>query len=364
MKKALLLTITAGITFGAFAQSSSKFQAKLADKQHSTTVATHSPLAKTTAVSYDTIAMANISSSDTATLYYVSMSGAAQDSGYFSGMNFAGWNAFAERFDFNPVDSSVQVLGMFGYFGGTVNPASLNTITMKVWSQGAPQEVSSTMSFNGLPGSVLDSVVVADTALGVTDTTWGTRIKLFATPTSFLTDSFFVGYSMNYTWGATNGDTLALATTRSGHRHFSIYTTSGSDTIINNKNAYMSGGVWKDYAYSQSFAMDFYIYPIIIAKKFNLAAPVITKNDFSFYGTYPNPASNNTNVKFGLANAMEVTVTVMDMSGRTMSTTKVNGAAGENVVNVSTAGLASGDYLMFVRTATNNGLASQFSVIK
>ena len=91
----------------------------------------------------------------------------------------------------------------------------------------------------------------------------------------------------------------------------------------------------------------------------------ITRNNLTFFGNYPNPATDMTNIKFSLVNSTSVTVTIMDMAGHTVNIiNKANLAAGENTITVNTSSLPSGDYLYIVHTASGDGIASKMTIAK
>ena len=365
MKKLFLLTITAGLAISSFAQSSHyAMQAKAGDAPFVPGRTENVANKTTTVIIHDSLVMANVTTTDTAYSYFISYGGSF-DSGYYTGMNFLGWNAYAERYDFNPHDSTVKVIGVLPVFGGYVNPASTNKVTLKVWTQGAASVASSHAAYNGLPGTLLDSVNVFDTSLHVTATSYGEVPFYFATPTAYLTDSFFVGYSMNYTWGSTNGDTVCVPCTRNGVRMSAPYTFPiAGDTLINDQNAFMQGGVWGDYAYDLGFVTDLFIFPIVDTKDSTTGVSITNKN-FTFSGNYPNPAISNMNVKFSLANATDISLEVMDINGRIINTIKQsNLSAGDHIINIETAEMAAGDYVYLIRTTNGNGIASKFTVIK
>ena len=91
----------------------------------------------------------------------------------------------------------------------------------------------------------------------------------------------------------------------------------------------------------------------------------MTKNGITFYGNFPNPAVNNTNIQFSIATATHVTITITDMAGRTINTIQQNNlTAGQHIVPVNTRDLSAGDYLYIIRTANGSGMASKMTISK
>ncbi len=67
---------------------------------------------------------------------------------------------------------------------------------------------------------------------------------------------------------------------------------------------------------------------------------------------FPNPNDGDMNVSFSLNNAQQVRLTVMDISGKELKSTIINGRTGENVIMIDNTGIASGVY--FVRLNTES----------
>ncbi len=367
MKKLFLLSIGTALSFGVFAQGGSR-HAHVTATTAVTSSATEIPISheRTTAIGgSDTLT--NWTGTDTLAIY---STGTNADSGYCAGTDVYGDHGFAERYDFNTADSSLRVTGVIALFGGTVSPSSTNHVTFKVWSVGAQvaapfsPTTGAASSFwfdSGFPNTVLTSQNVQLTNLGL-DTL---KIFMFATPTAYLNHSFFVGYDITYTWGS--GDTIGLYSNKDGERTSNAYNVVGTDSIANNVNVTeFSDNTWHDNA-ADNFGLfyNYAMFPIVAVGTANLSVSGVTRNDLTFFGNYPNPAVNSTNIKFSLANSASVTVTIADMSGRTINEVSFASlTAGEHIVPVPTANLAAGDYIYVVHTSTGSGIASKLTVIK
>jgi hypothetical protein len=166
-----------------------------------------------------------------------------------------------------------------------------------------------------------------------------------------------------------NGDTIGFRSTRQGERHVNaLQIVSASDTTVINQNATMyTDGTWHD-NFQEGFRVfnHLLVYPIIkIGPAANNSVNGVNKNNLTFYGNYPNPAANSTNVRFSLAKSTNVTIEVMDVNGKIVSTvTNSNVAAGEHTIVVETANLAAGQYIYVIRTAEGDGMASQLTIAK
>ena len=372
MKKVFLLSIGVALSVGTFAQSASTRHAHAGTANATTALQDFGADYRTTAVG-STDTLTNWTGTDTLALYIV---GTNADSGYCAGMDVYGDQAFGERYDFNSADSTLKVLGVVALFGGSVNPASTNHVTFNVWSVAAQSAapfspttgaVSAVWFDSGLPNTVLTSQNVPFTNLGISSVYGGqdtAKIFMFTTPTGYLTQSFFVGFNITYTFGA--GDTIGLYSNRNGERTSALYTVSGADTIVNDVNASQySDGTWHDNAADNfGLAYNYVMFPIVKIGS-TLSVNGVKRNNLTFFGNYPNPATNNTNIKFSLINATDVTVTIMDMAGNTVNTiTQANLTSGEHVIAVNTSSLPSGDYLFVVHTAAGDGIASKMTIVK
>ena len=135
--------------------------------------------------------------------------------------------------------------------------------------------------------------------------------------------------------------------------------------MINVQNATMeSDNTWYDnYTQNDSLYNDLAIFPIV-----KIGGPTsvgITKKNLTFFGNYPNPATDQTNIRFSLAAGTDVTIQVMDMTGKTLKIITQNKlAAGEHIIPVDISGFAAGNYLYLVHTADGAGVASELTVLK
>ena len=368
MKKTLLIAITAITALPVFANRKHATPARTATSTvNNSGYILDGARMKTTAAG-DTLILRNVAATDTPTLYYAGMLG--RDSGYVSGMDVYGDQGFAERYDFSTGDSSLNVIGMITLFGGKVNPASTKTVSFNCWSQGALAASSYPDWYdNGLPDVSLASVSVPITRLGIasTDTVADTfKTFMFTTPTGFLHDSFFVGYTITYDATNFGGDTIGVFTTQDGDRTSPNYTTSGTDTIMNNKNCTMfDDGSWYDNASDNFYLSNNYLmFPIVVVHRY-LSVNGISNRNLTFYGNYPNPASTSTNIKFSLASGSDVTITIVDIAGRVVKTqTEKQLGAGEHIVSLDVTSLAAGEYTYVVRVANGGGIASKLTVAK
>ena len=340
----------------------------------------------------DTSVLSNIPVSSSLVIYPAGVS----DSGYLTGTDI--WNdvGFAESYSINGEDSSLVVIGVVALFKGTVTDTSSFTVTFDAWDE-AQNVIRPTFLYSGIPNDCLDSLVVPANQLGIGTTTDTIKTFLFpmATDTvgsssadvNYVGSSFFVGYTINYNFGLLTGDTLGLACSMNGVRSstppvYSIGTffdtvinaegTGDSlitviDTIVNVQNATeFSDYTWHDnYTDNDSLFNDLAIYPIVVITGGATGVTSVSRKDLTFFGNYPNPAVDYTNIKFSLLQPADVTIQIMDMKGGVISTiTNPALSMGTHIVPVSTSSMPSGDYLYFIHTSAGDGIAGKMTILK
>lgn len=378
MKKILLLTSVIAASMSAQAQKFSGDIRLESGTSNTMTPAVHIVGSEEKIVKNgDTIQRSHIPASGSLVYYYVGTT--PFDSGNRSGFNAYGDKGWAERFDIKGTDSSVLPIGVFGYVFGRSSSSSTKTLRAGIWAQGPKVGVTGRpkLFFSGVPtGSPLNSTTISfpnlreSTTTGVIDTVIYMR---FPTIGSYVTDSFFAGFDIpsGYTWTSLGGDTLTVAQDTNGVRYGDrlavspIYSITAGDTIINTQNATLSStGTWAEnfVGGGNSLYNNFFIGVVFRVK---LSVNGITRNGLTVFGTIPNPATNNTKLKLSLASGTDVTVQVMDMSGRIVHTVPSQRlTAGTHELPVSVENLASGTYYCLIRTAAGDAMGIEMTVAK
>ncbi len=318
----------------------------------------------------DTVIMNNIPTSATDRVLYGI---GAADSGYTSGTNVYNDRGFAERYSFGIYDSSVKVIGVMTLFGGHVNTGSDKTVTLKLWQQGAARMIAPNLYYEGFPAEVMDSLVVPATNLGISAGTGTLKTFYFPTGTTYLRGPFFAGYTMDYNFTTTEGDTIALMMSKDGTRNTPDYAlrynintegdTTSTDTLLNVQNATQwSDNIWHDnYTDNDYLYNNMAIFPVVITGT-ALSTPIVHKS-LNLYGVYPNPASSTAHIDVSLSTATELYITLTDMTGKVVYQNKVSvKSTGRHTIDVPTGTLAAGNYLALVRTDANSGIAVKLSV--
>ena len=382
MRKLFILAIALSINISAFAQRTVHGPATALNSVDNAGfgIIKANSTARTTAVG-DTLVLTNIPTSDTPLVVYSIPGG-----GYLTGTDSFGDQGFAERYDIDVAadDSSLVVIGVVAEFHGTVNPSSTHTVSFNAWSVDVPSAVSATYSYSGFPGVSFDSVVVPYTQLGIGAAADTIKAYLFTAVSGPVQSSFFVGYTTIYNYSTLGGDMIGLASSANGDRTSVKYTVATyidtvvnsagtadsaitvTDTTINVQNATQwSDGAWHDnYTDNDSLSNDLAIYPIVVIGN-PTGVKGITKNNFTLFGCFPNPASTSTNVRFSLLKNADVTIEVADMSGHCINTIKQTSlATGEHTVPISTSELPAGNYLCIVHTSAGDGIATKITVVR
>jgi hypothetical protein len=291
------------------------------------------------------------------------------DSGFAFGTNYRADKGFAEQYDFNfKTDTTLQVLGVFTAFAGKYSSTTTRVINFKLWNRSTTTVPAGTKKFlTGFPNTALKTVSVSLKAIGIGNLTAPDTFKsyYFATRQTGINYPFYVGYDVS-SLSLVGGDTFSVRTSRPGYGvAIASYKLSGTDTMITTRNAIQSSaGTWKDAYWDYGYIRNISVIPIV-GLNFAVSVNGLKHNNLTFYGSYPNPSVGSTNIKYALANAADVTIQIVDLSGRTVNMIhEKNVSAGPHVKNISIADLPAGVYSYLVRTSDGDGMGSQFTVAK
>jgi hypothetical protein len=387
MKKLLLFVATIVVSSAAFGQSTINvnsdvnkplFEAGQASNDYVAKKSSSNDLGKSTGLG-DTLYRVNQAQYDslfvTPHFYYLGAT-LPFDSGYVFGVNALNYSGFAGRFKYTSLpDTTMKVIGVLAAFSGTYNPATSKSIDIKVWGlDPANVTLTPTRKMTNLPGAVLATMTRSIKTIGINNTTGSDTIKEYYFPTaaSGINTNFFVGYEMAaYQWPNLGGDTICAYSCLqgTGWGHGEIKNIVLPDTFINAQTAMKDGGVWKD-SYMQ---IGFNKFNISIVPIFQYSGSMVwpssvagvNYNNLTFYGHYPNPATNNINIRFSVAKSTSVSVLVRDITGKTVMNVPADlFAQGEHTISLETSGLPAGNYVYMVRTAEGDAMAAQMTITK
>lgn len=312
------------------------------------------------------------------TLYYYNNSYAAlidssvalpSTTGYLLGTNGYGDSAFAEMFDFTSHnDTSVSVMGLISYWSGNVSAATGDSLTLHIWGVDTTSyQLDTNVYVANFPGGSLGSKKVALTALNIAGnqpvTTW------FDAPVGSIYSGFYAGYSYSYDPDSISGRSIGLHSTDTGKglglNHYQLRINGNdTDTVFSPRNAILeSNGYWYDLNKDLGKKINLSIIPIYRLLH-TTGVSTVSRQGLSLLGNYPNPATESTNIRFALAQSSDVTIQLMDATGRLLKSIKEAGLApGEHTVAIPLTGYPSGNYIYTLHTGTGT-MAATFSIGK
>jgi hypothetical protein len=298
------------------------------------------------------------------------------DSGRFFGMNKFGYKGFAQLYRFSsidrtaPVDTTYNILGVMAAFGGTATSTS-RSITMTLWRRGTNK-----VAIAGRPKFFIYGPP-STTVTGGTRTFTHSQIGIntlkayyFTAPITGINYDLYAGYTIpTYSYTALGGDTIGLYSSPNPNGGNYTIETGTLDSLVSVNTLVQSAtNDWMSPGFDPALFRggDLVLFPLVQLSSANIKSNVgLTMKNMSFFGNYPNPANGNTNIKISLTTRTNVTITIMDVTGKTINTIEKNGLqAGTHVIPVNTASYAAGTYSYLVRTADGDGIGSQFTVAK
>ena len=300
------------------------------------------------------------------------------DSGYFYGTNAYGYKGFAYLYNLTADatgnnDTSITVLGFISRWVGRIQPNSTKTVTFSVWGRGTDKTLRAGHTryyLYGKPSTLLASQNVKDTTLRTNGNFTYTPL---ATPLANQNSSVYVGYTVQYNWSSMAADTFGLGCTAAGYpaTDYNYYNIVSGDTLLDVNNMIQnSNGAWFSPVYEGNSGG---IGDMVIAPVVSLSCPTcaptsvngVRANNLTFFGNYPNPANNATNIRFSLDKAATVSVSLLDNTGRLVNVVNAGQLNnGEHIVSLDLNNVAAGTYIYVLETSTDGRIASQLTVTK
>ncbi|MBS1585062.1 MAG: T9SS type A sorting domain-containing protein [Bacteroidetes bacterium] len=309
------------------------------------------------------------------TLYYYNNTYAAlidssvafpSNTGYLLGTNSYGDSAFAEMFDFTGGnDTAVSVMGLISYWSGNVSAATGDSLTFRIWGiDTTSYQLDTNVYVANFPGGSLGSKKVALTALNIAGnqpiTTW------FDAPVTGINGNFYAGYSYSYDPDSITGRSIGLHSTDTGKgQHLNHYQLrANGDTVFTPRNAILeSNGYWYDLNKDLGKKINLSIIPIYHLQH-TTGVGTVSNQGLSLLGNYPNPATESTNIRFSLARSSDVTVQLMNATGKLLNTFNESGLTpGEHSIALPLTGYPSGNYIYILHTGAGT-MAAAFSISK
>jgi hypothetical protein len=320
MKKTYTLIAFAAISSVAFAQRTAT--------PGSNILPAANKYAVTSQMAIDTIT--NLEADDTLTIYNSDTWGYALGHNNYNDM---GW---AEKYRIS--GAATVTGGAYYLFANTIQTPSANGYG-KVYSVGVDLKPALQL---GLTANIPYSSV----PLAGSDLTY----FMFGTPIA-VADSFFMAFELDpYT---TTQDTIGIVSSTDGNR------SMGGNV----QNAAMwNDGLWYDEATENwGLVVTYMLMPII---DFPTAVGSISNNALTLFAAYPSPSNSNVNISYNLPRTSDVTIKVMDMTGKAVMQFDNQGQAeGSHVQTVDVNTLAAGTYLYSI-SANGSMMFSKFVVTK
>lgn len=308
----------------------------------------------------DTVIIRNLGVEDTTFNIY---SWQAPQWGFATGHNSYGDLGWAEKYNVVASDSTLDVIGVLGYFVGTVSASSTAFASFGVYDADGTSGAASAggPTYAGVPGTQLTVVTKAYTDIDVS----GAGLEFTPiTPPVHVEHDFFMSFELEAYNPVGITDSLGLIVAVEGSR-------PADDTLKNGqpfcRNAVKwSDNVWYDEYYQNTNSLINYIlFPVVIVQAGTVGVDAgLSRGNLTYQGNYPNPANTTSNMKFTLKDNTPVTINVYDMSGRLMfSQNEGEMLAGSHDVALNVANLAAGSYLVSI-TTNNAAIGGMFQVTK
>lgn len=329
---------------------------------------------KTTTKS-DTIVYSNNSSQISANTdyrYYVDLASSI-DSGYYLGTNAYGYKGWAEAYNITaPHDTAMAIIGTMSVWHGAYKLTTNKMVNIEVWDVDTIHGtyLNPAAFVVGYPNNVLvsQSVPIKSLRMGYNykpDTV--SAITWFNTPVN-VSGYFFVGYEMTYDFHSLNGDTICIRATKqgTGTGHTDFYDIDGmGDTLYHARNAVeMASGSWIDPYWQAHLNVNLSIVPIIQRRDIT-GVSSISKDNFTYYGLYPNPAANNMRLKINAKTAAHISISIMDIGGRQCSFhNNLLLSVGMNELPLDVENLGAGSYICLISYTSGAMFAEKFSIVK
>lgn len=198
---------------------------------------------------------------------------------------------------------------------------------------------------------------VGATATKALNSFTGNDMFSFSTPIVVPAGNFFASIESPVVGGATH-DTLAILSTKEG--------CSSTDSLSWQYNTVNGAGAgWASVASGvASSNLDLVIFVVADIAPSTTGINSISRGNLTLLAAYPNPAANEVNINFGLNQSSKVEVSIYDVAGKLISTTKLDELEeGNHTTKLDVSSLNSGVYMYSVK-ANGSQLFSKFTVAK
>lgn len=176
----------------------------------------------------------------------------------------------------------------------------------------------------------------------------------FGTPVAVPAGNFFASIE-SPAMGGSNMDSLAILSTVAG-----CSSTDSLSWISTTYNPPVITGGWGSVNSQLGVNLDLLIFPVVdIPTGLNS----ISKGNLTLMAAFPNPATNEVSINFGLNTAGKVEIEVYDVTGKTVQTVKLDLEAGNNTSKLNVSSFSAGVYMYSVKSE-NAKIYSKFTIAK
>lgn len=274
---------------------------------------------------------------DTGFVYY---SLSAPHQGYLTGNNLiqgvVSSTEVGQRYAFSGTGAISEVLVWYAYLN-LASPSGNGNTSVKIYSVAPNKNPGSSLgTSNNIPVSALTTTAVAS--------------YTFSPPVS-VTSDFYANVTL-----PSNGDTVAIVSTKVGC-NFPDSIAGTNLTLVGWYN-YME---LLDAMVPHDTALEVFIIPVI--NNTTGAGEMASSNGLTLKGVFPNPATEVTHIMYSINHASEVSVTVFDLTGKTIYAFAENKSAGNHELKLPLKNIPGGNYYYTIKTNSAK-LTSKFSVIR
>lgn len=238
---------------------------------------------------------------------------------------------------------------------GLMLPATVSNVSLFIGEKKAGGPGTGIMTVKiyadnaGLPGALLGTSSTK-TISTLTAGSYTANIFTFTTPVALTTSAFFVSADFS----AAGPDTLGLVQTLDG----CVATSSLSAWDKDNANA------WGTMKSGWNMTTDLGIFPVVTAELLDVNVKELSANGLSLSPAFPNPAKDEVNINFNLAQAGNVEIALFDVTGKQVEHVKLeNLQTGSHSAKLDVSVLNAGIYMYSVK-ANNAQAFSKLTVIK
>jgi len=344
MKKIYVTLAFGALVLGANAQSS-RIAEVITAKSPFTTFAK--------AVSTPTTIAITTQTSTSLTINSIGSSTSCPGGGYVEGKNCLGdkqkANFFAPSTFTAVTNSSITAVGFAFYKDGNEGVSgTANTVTISIYNGSLA---------SGPSGAAIASTTVTLSQILAAHTNTANTVFLFQaplpTPVATPASGFFASISIP----SAAGDTIVVA------NQLNATSNTGWQQAAN--NSWVNMNTFWSAAFGQTYNANLSVYPILNGDQFiDTKVNELSKDGLSLSPAFPNPAKDEVNINFNLAQAGSAEITLFDVTGKQAENVKLeNLQAGSHSTKIDVSSLNAGIYMYSVK-ANNAQAFSKLTVIK